>query len=302
MAMTPDLCLFDLDDLLAPLKQAGTSAVAATSLENVEARARAIVLATDNMQRSEVRALVDAFSRRGICLLIVQSTLDEVWDAELLLRGAGDCFVRQEPTRLARQILHAAHRQLTCNRDDRGLQRLMDLSAFEQKMHSLRIWLPELDVAVGSTSAESQRPSSAALSFMRAIMSHLVRELGWRASSSWLRHQPIFEGRTCLQLLSEQQNTETALRAVFGGTVQDFLDPITDKNLVAFQAEKEDLARRYPGGVVAYYGGKRLAIAQDTTQLEREIPAHLREEQVMVQDLSEPVLRMRRPRRIISER
>jgi CheY-like chemotaxis protein len=272
----------------------------------------------------------------GIPIVLMGTSPDQA--AEAILRGATDYVLKpnQDSTiravaRLATEIEGKTWLPSPSKRSEqRPSTTLRHLKQSAIFVRGLRKWmgLPQDDFAnvlgykTRSISKWEQGASIAGhatrtLEIIDQMRGDLVRVMGWRGSQEWLNNpQTALAGKKPIESIWSRDfgnvllaAVEVALAAGTSGTgrktyrvTQEEAGPATDEldeNYQAFLRDQPQLEAGFPGSIVAYANGRRVAIAQNSKDLISNLPPQYAQESLFIADIPETVIKMRRPMRVL---
>jgi CheY-like chemotaxis protein/DNA-binding transcriptional regulator YiaG len=255
--------------------------------------------------------------------------------AEAILRGAADYVLKrnQESTlnavaRLARELEDKSWPpSASKGAGDRPTKAIRRLKPSVILVRGLRKWmvLPQdafaavLGYKTRSISKWEQGSVIAGhairtLEVIDEMRCNLVRQLGWRGSQEWL-HSPqvALGGKRPIECIWSRGFGDVLVAAVeatsgpedsAGASEAELRDmrfgiEQIDQNYRAFLRDQPELEANFPGSVVAYARGNRVAIAQDSKELIKNLPPEYAEEGLFIGDVPETVIKIRRPMRVL---
>ncbi len=167
---------------------------------------------------------------------------------------------------------------------------------------------------------------------LSGLRDDVVRLMGWRASQEWLRTRlDYLGGKTPTELLEagnlvdvcvaarldipmkarahhekldgsgypykrDTQNASATTMMTASGSDTELQ---RDLNYRAFLRDAPMLEREYPGHIVAYADGNRVALGRDTEELVQNLPIEHKDQPLFVKDLPDTVVEFRRPLRVV---
>jgi len=284
---------------------------------------------------SGVDLLVRLESSEAIPVVLMGPSPEQA--AEAILRGAADYVLKpnQDSTiravaRLASEIEGRTWPSPSRRSEQRPITTLRRVKQSAIFVRGLRKWmgLPQDDFAdvlgykTRSISKWEQGASIAGhatrtLEIIDQMRSNLVRGMGWRGSQEWLNNpQAALAGRKPIECIWSRDfgnallaAAQIALTAGSSGTArnsyrvaQDELGSAADEvdqNYQAFLRDQPQLEADFPGSIVAYANGHRVAMGQTSRELIKNLPPQYVEESLFIRDIPETMIKIRRPMRVL---